>query len=413
MRRLAVRVMVVLLLAAGAAAAAYQAVSRSRALEAAAARQAALGAAAALVDVALAEVAASQRAYVAPGQGLDFWAGKVDESLASARAALAALQTQSGAEGAASVESALSRLHDFAVMDRSVRDYVRENRNAMGADLIFADGYEIMAAARADAFAAASVAHRGLATTLARDRQLHLASIAALGACVLIAALLLLAAPKPAAPIAATIVTDSFDAAPVSPPAAAPDDAIGAALDASLAGLDAPTAPTALTATVPTAATITHVPTTVDLPSAADVCVDLARLLDARDLQPVMARIASVLGAEGVVVWIADAEGRSLAPALTHGYSPSLVARLGRLSIDADNATAAACRSKAAQVVDGALAVPLLTSGGCTGVLAVEMKDGRERAGDVQSLARIVAAQLAATVSVPEAGAEAGRAAEA
>ena len=140
MRRRAVRVVIVLLLVAGAAAAAYQAVSRSRALETAAAKQAALSAAASRAEVALAEVAASQRAYVAPGQGLDFWAGKVDEALVSARTALAALQAESSAEGAAAVESALSRLHDFAVMDRSVRDYVRESRHAMGADLIFAVG---------------------------------------------------------------------------------------------------------------------------------------------------------------------------------------------------------------------------------------------------------------------------------
>ncbi|HUF24956.1 MAG TPA: GAF domain-containing protein [Vicinamibacterales bacterium] len=394
MRRRAARVMIVLLLVAGAAAAAYQAVSRSRALETAAATQAALTAAASRAEVALAEVAASQRAYVAPGQGLDFWAGKVDEALASAGAALAALQTAASVEGAAAVESAVSRLHDFAVMDRSVRDYVRESRNAMGADLIFADGYEIMAAASADVASAVAIEQAGITTAAARDRQLHLASVAALGACVLIAALLALAGPKPAEPIVATIAPQPFDAAPASHAAAAPDDAIGAALDASLEGLDAPT-----------------FPTTVDLPSAADVCVDLARLLDARDLQPVMARVASVLGADGVIVWMADAEGRSLAPALTHGYAPSLVARLGALSIDADNATAAACRSKATQVVEGALAVPLLTSGGCTGVLAVELKDGRERAGDVQSLARIVAAQLAATVSGPEA--EARKAAEA
>jgi GAF domain-containing protein len=251
-----------------------------------------------------------------------------------------------------------------------------------------------------------------LAAAASRDRQLHLASIAALGACAVLAAFLVLAGPKQAGATVAEDAAPAMASLPASDASPAPDDAIGAALDASLAGLDDPTLPTRPTATAPAPATITHVPTTtVDLPSAADVCVDLARLLDARDLQPVLARIAEVLGAEGVIVWIADAEGRSLAPALTHGYPPSLVARLGGLPVDADNATAAACRSKATEVVDGALAVPLLTSGGCTGVLAVEMKDGRERAADVQSLARILAAQLAATVAAPQA--EARKTAEA
>jgi hypothetical protein len=140
MRRRAVRVVVVLLLVAGASAAAYQAVLRSRALETAAARHDALRAAASRAELAFTEVAASQRSYVAPCQGLDFWAGKVDEALASARAALAVLKSDSSAGGAAALESALSRLHDFAVMDRSVRDYVRDGRHTMGADLIFADG---------------------------------------------------------------------------------------------------------------------------------------------------------------------------------------------------------------------------------------------------------------------------------
>jgi len=362
--------------------------------------------------VALADVAASQRAYVAPGQGLDFWAERVDASLASARAALADLVAQSGVDGAPAVESALSRVHDFAVMDRSVRDYVRDNRHALGADLIFADGYEIMAAARADVAAAASLGHRAIAAAASRDRRLHLASVAALGACVLIAALLLLAGPrKPAEAIDTPAAPASAGTAATSPAAAAPDDAIGAALDASLAGLDAPAVPAALTATAPTPATIGHVPGTVDLRSAADVCVDLARLLDERDLQDVLARVAGVLEASGLIVWLADPQGASLAPALTHGYAPALVARLGSLPVEEDNPTSAAWRSKTTQVVTGALAVPLLTSGGCTGVLAVELKDGRERARDVQSLARIVAAQLAACVSAPPA--DARKAAEA
>jgi len=55
-------------------------------------------------------------------------------------------------------------------------------------------------------------------------------------------------------------------------------------------------------------------------------------------------------------------------------------------------------------------AVPLLTSDGCTGVLSVELPDGRERQRDVESLARILAAQLAA--SIAPAATESRRAAE-
>jgi GAF domain-containing protein len=106
-----------------------------------------------------------------------------------------------------------------------------------------------------------------------------------------------------------------------------------------------------------------------------------------------------VLGAGGLIVWMADEAGQSLAPAITHGYPSSLVARLGRLNTGDHNATAAAWRARSAQVVDGALAVPLVTSLGCTGVLAIEFRDGGEHRADTQALARIIAAQLAATIS--------------
>lgn len=394
----------VLLLMAAAAGAGQQAITRANAARAADQQIAAVMAAHARADAALADLAASERAYVAPGQGMEFWAGKVDEALASARAAVSAIPAP----------EALSRLDDFASMDQRARDFVARGQRSFAADLIFVDGYEIIAAARADAASAASAARGDLAASATRASQLHLAAVSGLGACALIALLLLLRSPKPAEPMVSAIET-----APLVMPSAraeASDDAIGAALDASLESLSAPdpqpldTIAGADTPAVRLPASASA-PAAVDLGSAADVCVDLARLLDARDLQSVLSRIAEVLGADGVIVWMADAAGGTLSPALTHGYKASLLARLGPLPVDEDNATSAAWRSRSLQLVGGALAVPMLTSDGCTGVLAVEFRSGQERASDVQSLARILAAQLAATISSP--APEARRAAEA
>ncbi len=397
---------VVLVLVAMAAAAVHQMVIRSQALETAAGRAAAFDATASRAEVALAELAASERGYVAPGQGLDFWAGKVDEALASARTTMTELQSAAtSAEAARAAESAASRLDDFAVMDQRVRDYAREDQRSMASDLIFADGYELIATARAELASAVSLERAALGAPVTRDRQVQLASLGMLALCTLVAALLLLRGPGQETPVVTPLAPETFAPAPAARNVPVADDAIGAALDASLEGLD----------DVESAAGLPALPASpasaVDLSAAADVCVDLARLLDARDLQAVLARVASVLAAEGLIVWMADETGHSLAPALTHGYAPALVARLGNLSVEDHNATADAWRSKSAQVVDGALAVPLLTSGGCTGVLAVEVKNGNERDGDVQALARIIAAQLAASVS-PSAP-EARRAAEA
>jgi hypothetical protein len=414
--------MVVLVLAAVATAAAHQAFTRYIFIENARGRLAALETASAKADLALMEVAASERGYVAPGQGVDFWTTRVDESLAEADTAL--IRLRSTATSAAAVDqlgSAMSRLDDLAVMDARARQYARDGRVSMASDLIFADGYEMIAAARTEAAAATAAERQAISTPLSRDSRIHMASIAVLAGCVVIPLLLLLRAPKTPEPIMVTSIEPLPIIAPA--PVAVADDAIGAALDASLEGLDdfAPALPVESASPAPAAvlspAAVAAMPASVNLTKAADVCVDLARLLDARDLQAVLARIAAVLDANGLIVWMTDASGQSLAPAVTHGYAPALMARLGALHVDADNATADAWRSKSMQVVagsgnhPGALAVPLLTSGGCAGVLAVELKDGKERASDVQSLARIVGAQLAAGISPP--AAESRRAAEA
>jgi hypothetical protein len=384
--------------------AAHQAVARSQSLDEAADRLVSVNAAAAQVEIALAEIAAAERGYVAPGQGLDFWAGKVDESVAAARSALGTLQASGDANAATQAAAALSRLDDFVAMDQRARDYARVGRLTMAADLIFADGFEMIAAARTELGAAVTAARTSIAAPVSRDRQLRLASVGALGAIALLASLLLLRGPKAAeAPAVISIAPESI--APASEPrtVSVADDSIGAALDASLEGLDdfAPAAldgePSPVGRPVPVVAALP----VINMEEAADVCVDLGRLLDARDLQSVLARMAAVLDANGLIVWLADTSGHSLSPVLTHGYGPALVGRLGNLPVDEDNPTTEAWRAKAVQVVDGALAVPLLTSQGCTGVLAVEMKNGRERAAEVQALSRIVAAQLAATVAAP------------
>ena len=410
--------MVVLVLAAIATAAAHQAFTRYISIDTARARIAALDAAAAKADLALMEVAASERGYVAPGQGLDFWTVRVDEALATADAALIRMQSTAGSTAAiAQLGSAMSRLDDLSVMDGRARQYARGGRPAMASDLIFADGYEMIAAARSETAAAAAAERNAISAPLARDARIHMASVAALAVCVLLPLLLLLRAPRPEQPQPVATLLEPLPIRVPAPATAAADESIGAALDASLEGLDPLPASPASPALPAAPASPASPASPVNLSQAADVCVDLARLLDARDLQAVLARLAGVLEADGLIVWMTDAAGQTLAPAVTHGYAPGLVARLGALPVDADNATADAWRSKTMQVIaangnhPGALAVPLLTSGGCAGVLAVELRDGKERASDVQSLARIVAAQLAS--SIAPAPAEAPRAAEA
>jgi hypothetical protein len=145
-----------------------------------------------------------------------------------------------------------------------------------------------------------------------------------------------------------------------------------------------------------------------DLPAAAELCKEIGRVLEIGELPPLIERAAAILDAEGLVVWVWDAPRSELKPAVVHGYSDEMRARMSRVRRDGDNATAAAFRTGQLQAVSstvqvtGALAAPLLTPGGCVGVLAVELRDGRERSESVRALTTMFAAQLATlTGSVP------------
>ena len=76
---------------------------------------------------------------------------------------------------------------------------------------------------------------------------------------------------------------------------------------------------------------------------------------------------------------------------------------------DATNLTASAYRTgllqtvKADAISSGAIAVPLVASGGCVGVMAAEVKNGGEQQEDLLAAATIVAAQLATLVGPPSA----------
>ena len=145
-------------------------------------------------------------------------------------------------------------------------------------------------------------------------------------------------------------------------------------------------------------------PVPVPLGAAADLCVDLARLMDGRDLPALVERTVKVLQAKGVIIWSADRDTGTLRPWLAHGYGEKVLARLGTLDADADNVTSLAFRSACCQTMNGgtpdtagAIAVPLITAAGCTGVLAVEVREARPTP-DLTALATILGAQFAALI---------------
>jgi hypothetical protein len=148
----------------------------------------------------------------------------------------------------------------------------------------------------------------------------------------------------------------------------------------------------------------------VDLAATARVCADLARVSDPAELPPLLERAARVIDASGLIVWVADRAGASLFPILAEGYAPHVLARMGSIGRDADNAAAAAYRQgelrtvRAEGSLPGAIVAPIITGEGCLGVLAAEMRHGSERDEATQAITAILAAQLATFVTaVPEA----------
>ena len=133
----------------------------------------------------------------------------------------------------------------------------------------------------------------------------------------------------------------------------------------------------------------------------ASVCTELARIDRPDRLQQWLQRAAHVLDGAGLIVWVWHEASGTLTPALVYGYSDQVVAQLPAVTPDADNVTAAAFRSGVACVepgtehVNGALAVPLPTPSGSSGVLAVELRDGAEGSDSALVIASILAAMLA------------------
>jgi len=102
-----------------------------------------------------------------------------------------------------------------------------------------------------------------------------------------------------------------------------------------------------------------------------------------------------------------DAAGGVLHPSLSHGYPEKVLNRLGTLEVDSDNVTSLAFRSVRPQMMAGAspgaagaVAVPLVTAAGCSGVFAAELRDSTP-APELLALTRIVAAQFATLIAPP------------
>ena len=319
-------------------------------------------------DLALADARQAQAAYVAAGQGSEFWMNHFDEALGRVDATLRERQQTTQANGAqAHYDAALEQLEALRTSDRRARNYVNNGQPALASDVIFVESQEIIGRIASNVSAARDTevfSAREAATKVTQYRQ----GLMAGG--ILVTLLLLIVAPRKVR------VEETVEAADAPAAEFVPEQAFSPVEAASVPALD----------------------------DAADVCVDIARLLDGRDLPAILSRAAAAIDAKGLVLWVNDEQGQMLRATMAHGYSERMLARLGQLAVSADNATSLACRTLQPQMVpgatpanSGALAVPLISTGGCVGVLAAEVSGSRANGHQI-SVARLIAAQLSSVI---------------
>ena len=348
------------------------------------------------------EIKSAQPGYVAAGQGEDYWLSRVDALIAGAREGLTALEPLARVpQSRTEIDAALADLEDFEQMDRRAREYVRGGQRLLASDLIFSDGIEKMdgavSAIDRARLAESTDAQDGIG--IRRREQV----LTAAGAAALAVLIVFVLAPLPksesagSAPgPAATHSRTSASIAPVQAPGK-PAGSVPAAQPAPPRGVVPAVVPSAPRPSAPG----------VDLAGIAALCSDLTRLTDTRALPGALEQAASLLNASGLVLWVADPDGRELAPVIAHGYPQNLVSRMGTIPRDAENATAAAFRTglvqivKADEISQGAIAAPLLSPAGPLGVMAAELLQDGERREATRAAVTIVAAQLSTLMGPP------------
>lgn len=361
-----------------------------------------------LATMGLADLRAALQAYVADGQAPAVWQKSAATMLRSAGEQVRALRAAARSpEAQGALEDAVEQVASLARSDQRAREYMESGQRLSASDVLF--GEATPAALKAAGAVDAARVHETSAASRELDDKRWLQAYVLGGAAGIIVLVLLLLTPVPRRPVAvsdwdveATAETpagaglglSSSPRASAAPPATPTGDA-----RRELAEIDALTA--RLTETGP--ASPTRLPG-IDLAEAADVCTALARLQEPKELPALLERAAAVLGAGGVVVWMPDGAHGALRPALAFGYSPLAVTRMGSIPADAENATALAYRAMTTQLVPpeagggGAVAAPLVTADGCSGVMAAELTKA-SRPEDVHAVATIIAAQLATLIS--------------
>jgi hypothetical protein len=335
----------------------------------------------------LLDTRASLHAYVAPGQGLPFWARHVQENIDGLRQTLVSLDGLAAPLGRSLSES-LDGMDRLTVAERRARTYASRGEMLLAGDVIFTEVRDLVTAATNQVDSAGTELKRQHAQRAAAIRTEQITLVGAgFATWIVIALLLLPIEAKPAAKDPAEWRTELKET--LSKPIPTP-----AALVQALPSAPAPLAPAEPRVLVSSVREV------------SEICADLSALSDPGALQGTLARVSTLLDATGLIVWLASNDGGYLSPVATHGFDATLVARIGKVPRDSANVTAAAFRENTPKVsaptttAPAALAVAMCSPSGPAGVLSIELKAGQSADEVKVALASIIAAQLA-TLTMP------------
>jgi hypothetical protein len=356
-----------------------------------------------LAVLALADLRASQQAYVAEGQASDVWLARTDGLAQAIGPKLTDLRVSAtAAEAQAGLETAVESYSAFGQSDVKSRDYVKSGQRLSASDVIFADGASLLTKTSnaVDTARAQESVAREIAIAALHQQQLYWIA----GAALITVLVLLLLFPIPRMTAAAG-AAEAADDAPVeggglgishvSADRKRPIDELAPGLTARAGEAPAPPSDAAERAAEPAGP---------DLEAVAEICGAFARVDDPRELHGLLERAAKAIDASGLIVWMQEGQG-PLRQVLAYGYAPLSLTRMGTIDPAADNATAVAFRTRTVQMVQaephasGAIVAPLVTSDGCSGTLSIELKEGVRTTPQLKAVATILAAQLATLIT--------------
>jgi hypothetical protein len=319
------------------------------------------------------DLKAALHAYVAPGQGLPFWSARAALLLDKLRSTLIDVDNAATAAGGSLGES-LDVVDRLAAAEQRARDHVRSEQALLAGDVIFnevrdlLDGLRVQVAGGRDRVMIAAGAREA---ALQREQMMLVA-----GAVGVLAFVMLLLVPTGRRQ--AEVRSQTAASEPPGPDAGR---------------LLTPTRPIVM----PTARPVV-VPANVG--ALASLCSDIASVTETSQIEPLLDRARTLLGARGLIVWLSSSDRMELHPAAAAGYDSRVITRLGPIHRETSNLTANAFRENAARTsaaagtTAAALAVPLPSPDGPAGVFSAELAAGTDVDDNKLATARVIAAQL-------------------